>query len=76
MPPPDRLQALAGGSVGAAVVSCLPCLHQAPAFQPTATLLPSLQRDVGAVHDAIASYQRCLDLDPTNRHAGQNTWWW
>lgn len=29
-----------------------------------------MQRDVGAVHDAIASYKRCLELDPTNRHAG------
>jgi hypothetical protein len=29
-----------------------------------------MQRDVGAVPEAIASYRRCLELDEHNRHAG------
>ena len=33
-----------------------------------------MQRDVGAVHDAVASYRRCLELDPHNRHAGAAVW--
>ncbi|GFR51332.1 hypothetical protein Agub_g13698, partial [Astrephomene gubernaculifera] len=31
-----------------------------------------LQRDVGCIPDALASYSRCLELDPNCRNAGQN----
>ncbi len=31
-----------------------------------------LQRDVGCIPEAIASYSRCLQLDPDCRNAGQN----
>lgn len=44
----------------------------APAYAEAFNNLGVLQRDVGAVPDAIASYRRCLELDPANRHAGQN----
>ncbi|KAI3432719.1 hypothetical protein D9Q98_004262 [Chlorella vulgaris] len=44
----------------------------APAYAEAHNNLGVLQRDVGAVPDALASYQRCLQLDPTNRHGGQN----
>lgn len=31
-----------------------------------------LQRDVGCIPEALASYSRCLELDPRCRNAGQN----
>ena len=31
-----------------------------------------MQRDVGAIHDAIASYSRSLEHSPDSRNAGQN----
>lgn len=42
----------------------------APGYAEAFNNLGVLQRDVGAVHDAIASYRKCLELDPANRHAG------
>ncbi|GAB4815161.1 hypothetical protein N2152v2_002207 [Parachlorella kessleri] len=44
----------------------------APTYAEAYNNLGVLQRDVGVVPDAIASYEKCLELDPTNRNAGQN----
>ena len=45
-------------------------LMAAPAYAEAHNNLGVLQRDVGAVGDAVASYERCLALDPGSRNAG------
>ena len=65
-----QVRPLLGGCASMLPVLLSSVLHAhmpagAPPYYP-----PRVQRDVGAVHDAVASYRRCLELDPHNRHAG------
>ncbi len=45
-------------------------LLAAPGYVEAHNNLGVLQRDVGAVPDALASYGRCLELSPDSRNAG------
>ena len=45
-------------------------LLAAPDYGEAHNNLGVLQRDVGAVPEAIASYERCLDVAPDSRNAG------
>ena len=45
-------------------------LLAAPSYAEAHNNLGVLQRDVGAVPDALASYARCLELSPDSRNAG------
>lgn len=65
---------------------CDGCIAQTPcATMPACTLLmcPAeahnnlgvLQRDVGAIPDALSSYERALQLVPESRNAGAYVWW-
>lgn len=46
-------------------------LLAAPGYAEAHNNLGVLQRDVGAVPDALASYGRCLELSPDSRNAGE-----
>ena len=43
-----------------------------PAYAEAHNNLGVLQRDMGSIPEAIASYDNCLNLDANNRNAGQN----
>ena len=43
-----------------------------PGYAEAHNNLGVLQRDMGLIPEAIAAYDRCLELDPDNRNAGQN----
>lgn len=45
-------------------------LLAAPSYAEAHNNLGVLQRDVGAVPNALASYARCLELSPDSRNAG------
>lgn len=47
-------------------------LMENPTYAEAHNNLGVLQRDVGEPLAAIASYERCCELDPKNRNAGQN----
>lgn len=55
----------------AAVCGGAGALLAAPDYAEAHNNLGVLQRDVGTVPDAIASYNRCLDLAPDSRNAGE-----
>jgi protein O-GlcNAc transferase len=42
----------------------------APRYAEVYNNLGVLQRDVGAIVEALASYEKCLELDPDSRSAG------
>jgi protein O-GlcNAc transferase len=51
------------------------CIHPpqaCPTYAEAYNNLGVLQRDIGAIADAINSYSRCLEITPDSRNAGQN----
>lgn len=58
-------------SVGRRQASLVPARASAPpTLPPPRNNACCCQRDVGASVDAVASYAKCLELDPDNRNAG------
>jgi tetratricopeptide (TPR) repeat protein len=59
------------GKAGEALALLQAAISASPTYAEAHNNLGVLQRDVGAISDALASYERALSLAPDSRNAGE-----
>jgi tetratricopeptide (TPR) repeat protein len=63
------------GKAGEALALLQAAITASPTYAEAYNNLGVLQRDVGAIPDALTSYERALQLAPESRNAGQGGEW-
>jgi Tfp pilus assembly protein PilF len=62
------------GKAGEALALLQAAIAASPSYAEAHNNLGVLQRDVGAISDALASYERALSLAPDSQNAGERPW--